>query len=140
MKLNHLTDRQWHKPLLWPCFSWSVFSFFAVEEIVKCINKSLDDGTPEETHSLLQKPDGMLPTVLPRSAFLYHDGLYKAKQVRQSHQSILWKFCQSFIDKILVQSALSVLLLKLLYFTFLCPLLIIFSAIAQSLQHKTANV
>lgn len=53
-----------------------------MEDIVKGVNKSLDDGTPEQTHSLLQKPEGMFPKVLPRSAFLYHDGLFKAKQVR----------------------------------------------------------
>ena len=53
-----------------------------MEDIVKRVNKSLDDGTPEDTHSLLQKPEGMFPKVLPRSAFLYHDGLFKAKQVR----------------------------------------------------------
>lgn len=55
---------------------------FSVEYIVQCINKSLDGGTPEETHSLLKKSEGMFPKVLPRSAFLYHDGLSKAKQVR----------------------------------------------------------
>ena len=55
---------------------------FSVENIVQHINRSLYDGTPEETHNLLQKPEGMFPKVLPRSAFLYHDGLLKAKQVR----------------------------------------------------------
>lgn len=48
--------------------------------IVKSVNKSLCDGTPESTHSLLQRPEGKFPRVLPRSAFLYYDGLYKAKQ------------------------------------------------------------
>ena len=45
-----------------------------------CINKSLDLGTVEETHTLIQKREGMFPKVLTRSAFLYHDGLFKAKQ------------------------------------------------------------
>ena len=51
-----------------------------MENIVQCINKSLDAGTAEETHTLIQKREGMFPKVLPRSAFLYHDGLFKAKQ------------------------------------------------------------
>lgn len=53
---------------------------FSVEDVVHCINKSLDMGTAEETHTLIQKREGMFPKVLTRSAFLYHDGLYKAKQ------------------------------------------------------------
>lgn len=53
----------------------------SVQDIVKRINKSLDDGTSEETHNLVRKPEGMFPKVLPRSAFLYHDGLFKGKQV-----------------------------------------------------------
>ena len=54
--------------------------YFSVEDIVQIINKSLDMGTPEETHSLIQRREGMFPKVLPRSAYLYHDGLFKAKQ------------------------------------------------------------
>lgn len=51
-----------------------------MEDIVQYINKSLDEGTAEETHTLVQKREGMFPKVLTRSAFLYHDGLLKAKQ------------------------------------------------------------
>ena len=59
-----------------------LFSFcsFAVEKIVQLINKSLDKGTVDETHTLLQKPEGKFPKVLNRSAFLYHDELRKVKQ------------------------------------------------------------
>ncbi|XP_015773072.1 PREDICTED: ras GTPase-activating-like protein IQGAP1, partial [Acropora digitifera] len=57
------------------------------DKIVKHVNRSLDDGAPEATHILLQKPEGMFSRVLPRSAFLYHDGLYKAKQ--ESDESFL---------------------------------------------------
>lgn len=53
---------------------------FSVEDVVHCVNKSLDMGTVEETHTLIQKREGLFPKVLTRSAFLYHDGLYKAKQ------------------------------------------------------------
>ena len=63
-------------------FTVSCYCCFLVGDIVQSINQSLENGTPEETHSLLQKPEGMFPKVLPRSAFLYHDGLFKAKQVR----------------------------------------------------------
>ena len=44
------------------------------------INRSLDKGTPEETHSLLLKPEGKFPEVFNRSALLYHDWLRKVKQ------------------------------------------------------------
>lgn len=57
------------------------------DKIVKHVNRSLDDGAPEATHILLQKPEGMFSRVLPRSAFLYHNGLYKAKQ--ESDESFL---------------------------------------------------
>ncbi|XP_074632574.1 ras GTPase-activating-like protein IQGAP1 isoform X3 [Acropora palmata] len=57
------------------------------DKIVKHVNRSLDDGAPEATHILLQKPEGMFSRVLPRSAFLYHNGLYKAKQ--ESAESFL---------------------------------------------------
>ena len=53
---------------------------FSVEDIVTCINKSLDMETVDETHALIQKREGLFPKVLTRSAFLYHDGLCKAKQ------------------------------------------------------------
>lgn len=63
-------------------FYYFLLLFFPVlvEDIVHCINKSIDMGTVEETHTLIQKQEGMFPKVLTRSAFLYHDGLYKAKQ------------------------------------------------------------
>ena len=72
-------------------FYYFLLLFFPVlvEDIVHCINKSIDMGTVEETHTLIQKQEGMFPKVLTRSAFLYHDGLYKAKQ--QSLQvSLKW--------------------------------------------------
>ena len=62
------------------CFSQNSVCYFAVENIVQLINKSLDKGTVDETHTLLQKPEGKFPEVLNRSAFLYHDELRKVKQ------------------------------------------------------------
>lgn len=75
-------------PVIWfiqSCSLWihcvlAINWCFSVEDIVQCINKSLDTGTTEETHTLIQKREGMFPNVLSRSAFLYHDGLLKAKQ------------------------------------------------------------
>ena len=52
-----------------------------MEDIVRCVNESLDNDTIKETHTLLQKPEGKFPEVLNRSAFLYHDELRKVKQV-----------------------------------------------------------
>jgi len=51
-----------------------------VEDIVQRINRSLDKGRAEETHSLLQKTEGKFPTVLNRSALLYHNGLCEVKE------------------------------------------------------------
>ena len=51
-----------------------------VEDIVQRINRSLDKGSAEETHSLLQKAEGKFPTVRNRSALLYHNGLREVKQ------------------------------------------------------------
>ena len=51
-----------------------------MESIVQLINKSLEKDTVDETHTLLQKPEGKFPEVLNRSAFLYHDELRKVKQ------------------------------------------------------------
>ena len=51
-----------------------------VEDIVQRINRSLDKGSAEETHRLLQKAEGKFPTVLNRSALLYHNGLREGKQ------------------------------------------------------------
>ena len=62
-------------------------------DIVQRINRSLESGTQEETHNLLQKPEGRFPTVLKRSALLYHDGLLKVKQRElQVRVSYLLKF------------------------------------------------
>lgn len=68
-----------------------LFLYFPGDKIVKHVNRSLDDGAPEATHILLQKPEGMFSRVLPRSAFLYHNGLYKAKQVSCFTKLILMK-------------------------------------------------
>ena len=54
-------------------------SCFSVADIVRRVNLSLDNDTIEETHTLLQKPEGKFPKVLKRSAFLYHDELRKVK-------------------------------------------------------------
>ena len=51
-----------------------------VEDIVQRINQSLDKGSAEETHKLLQKVEGKFPTVRNRSALLYHNGLREVKQ------------------------------------------------------------
>ncbi|XP_020902144.1 ras GTPase-activating-like protein IQGAP1 isoform X2 [Exaiptasia diaphana] len=51
---------------------------------VEAINKSLDKDNHEETHQLLQKSEAMLPTVLNRSAFLYHSELKKEKAKKQN--------------------------------------------------------
>ena len=53
---------------------------FSVKDIVQRINRSLDKGSAEETHRLLQKAEGKFPTVLNRSALLYHSGLREVKQ------------------------------------------------------------
>jgi len=52
----------------------------SVKDIVQRINRSLDEGSAEETHKLLQKEEGKFPTVLNRSALLYHNGLLEVKQ------------------------------------------------------------
>ena len=54
--------------------------FVLVEDIVQRINQSLDKGSAEETHRLLQKAEGKFPTVRNRSALLYHNGLREVKQ------------------------------------------------------------
>ena len=51
-----------------------------VEDIVQRINRSLDKGSAEDTHSLLQNAEGKFPTVRNRSALLYHNGLREVKQ------------------------------------------------------------
>ena len=72
----------------------TVLFMLSVEDIVHCINKSLDMGTVEETHTLIQKREGLFPKVLTRSAFLYHDGLYKAKQqVLQVRVTLFTWYC-----------------------------------------------
>ena len=55
-------------------------SYFSVADIVRRVNKSLDNDTVKETHTLLQKPEGKFPEVRNRSAFLYHVELRKVKQ------------------------------------------------------------
>ena len=72
-------------------FSAALF-LFAVEDIVNGINKSLDTGTVDETHTLIQKREGLFPKVLTRSAFLYHDGLCKAKQALQVRELVLFTY------------------------------------------------
>ena len=71
-----------------------------MEDLVKRINESLCKGTSEETHTLLQKPEGKFPEVLNRSAFLYHHGLRKVKQLQEVslsigdfHQCVTKVFC-----------------------------------------------
>ena len=47
------------------------------------INKSVAEGTPEETLSLIQRPEALLPRVHNRSAYLYHTGLKMGKMEKQ---------------------------------------------------------
>ena len=54
-----------------------------MESIMKYLNKALDEGNVEECHSLLMKPEALLPTVLNRSAFLYYNELNKEKKKKQ---------------------------------------------------------
>jgi hypothetical protein len=56
-----------------------------VEVTANAINKSLDGENAEETHMLIQKQEAMLSKVLNRSAYLYHDGLKKAKNQKQGN-------------------------------------------------------
>lgn len=47
------------------------------------INRSVDEGSPADTLSLMQRPEAMLPFVYDRSAHLYHNGLKMAKIDKQ---------------------------------------------------------
>ncbi|PFX34390.1 Ras GTPase-activating-like protein IQGAP1 [Stylophora pistillata] len=78
-----------------------------MEDIVHCINKSLDMGTVEETHTLIQKPEGMFPKVLTRSAFLYHDGLLKAKQQAMQESDETCLSHQAVCDQLSVLTAVA---------------------------------
>ena len=57
--------------------------FCLVEDIVRAVNRSLDEDDPDETHALLQRPEGLFPRVLDRSGFLYHHELKKVKQQKK---------------------------------------------------------
>ena len=50
---------------------------------MKSLNKALEDGNAEECHSLLMKPEALLPAVLNRSAYLYYNELNKEKKKKQ---------------------------------------------------------
>ncbi|XP_058972434.2 ras GTPase-activating-like protein IQGAP1 [Pocillopora verrucosa] len=78
-----------------------------MEDIVHCINKSIDMGTVEETHTLIQKQEGMFPKVLTRSAFLYHDGLYKAKQQSLQESNEVCLSHQAICDQLSVLTAVA---------------------------------
>ena len=71
-----------HNFLTRPCIVFW-YSCFLVADIVRRVNKSLNNDTIKETHTLLQKPEGKFPEVLNRSAFLYHVELRKVKQLQE---------------------------------------------------------
>lgn len=50
---------------------------------MKFLNKALEEGNVSECHSLLMKPEALLPNVLNRSAFLYYNELNKEKKKKQ---------------------------------------------------------
>ena len=50
---------------------------------MKSLNKALEAGNVDECHSLLMKPEALLPTVLNRSAYLYYNELNKEKKKKQ---------------------------------------------------------
>ncbi|CAB4010746.1 Ras GTPase-activating IQGAP1, partial [Paramuricea clavata] len=57
--------------------------FKILETIMKSLNKALEAGNVYECHSLLMKPEALLPTVLNRSAYLYYNELSKEKKKKQ---------------------------------------------------------
>lgn len=50
---------------------------------MKFLNKALEEENVEECHSLLMKPEALLPSVLNRSAYLYYNELNKEKKKKQ---------------------------------------------------------
>ena len=70
---------------------------FLVETIMKSLNKALEAGNIEECHSLLMKPEALLPTVLNRSAYLYYNELNKEKKNKQ--QVSTWTSLLNFLRK-----------------------------------------
>ena len=54
-----------------------------METIIKSLNKALEEGNVDECHSLLMKPEALLPTVVNRSAYLYYNELNKEKKKKQ---------------------------------------------------------